>query len=485
MIRFFSQFRMNLRRATIFGVVFAALFLSACQPVEITQTSTSSPDVTTTSTEKTTATEDPTPTETATATPQSPAHLVVNPEALNGLSIRFLHPWPGETAKALEEIATRFSLSNPWGIWVDVQPQGSELQLVDTLLLDIERGDQPALIAVHPYLLEGLEEEYTSVPVSDYYDSPDWGMPEEVQEDIPAFLLEQYSAEDGLTALPVAPRASVIFYNQSWAEELGFSSPPETERDFRQQTCEATFANLDDANIDNDGTGGWLVNPAPEVLASWYSAFDGELLKDGQLTFDNEVSRDAFRYLKGVYDEGCIWIGRQSEPYDYFTDRYALMYAGTLDQTTTQKGWMATAESEDDWLAIGYPGPDGQVILVDSPGLLISQDTPEKQMAAWLFARHLLEPDVQAELVQHLFTIPMRYSALDDLEGFGREHPQWAQIADMTDVMNVLPASEQWGLTQWVLQDAFNRILHSEADQIPDILEELDRLAEELQGGEQ
>ncbi len=226
------------------------------------------------------------------------------------------------------------------------------------------------------------------------------------------------------------------------------------------------------------------MNNAPEVLASWYYAFEGELSKNDRLVFDNEVSRDAFGYLKSIYDEGCIWIGRQSMPYDYFANRYALIYAGTLDDIPHQAGWMAVAENEDEWTAIGFPGPDGNVLLVDGPGLMISQDTPEKQLAAWLFARHLLEPDVQARLIRQLFTLPVRYSAVEELADFAREYPQWAGIADEMDVMDVLPVSEEWGLTQWVLQDAFNRILQGDADQIPDILEELDRLLDELQGEE-
>ncbi len=158
-----------------------------------------------------------------TPTLQTPEHLIVDPEDLDGISIRFLHPWAGETADALEEIARQFSLTNPWGIWVDAQPQGSELQLVETLQEDIERGDQPGLIALHPYMLEPLADAFTSVPITDYYHSPDWGMTADVQADIPPIFLDQFTSEGELIALPVAPRATVIFINLSWAEELGFS----------------------------------------------------------------------------------------------------------------------------------------------------------------------------------------------------------------------------------------------------------------------
>jgi len=294
--------------------------------------------------------------------------------------------------------------------------------------------------------------------------------------------MEQYSLDGNLSALPVAPQAVVLFYNQTWAEELEFSFSPEDERTFRQQSCEATFSNQADINMENDGTGGWLINQDPAVLASWFHVFEGQLPINDPPNFNDEASREAFGYLKDVYDEGCIWIGRQSEPYYYFAYRYALMYAGKLNQIPRQMGWMAIAKNDDDWKAIGFPGPGGRIVLVDSPGLMVSADTPENQLAAWLFARHLLEPDVQARLVENLFTIPVRTSALGYLEDFGREYPQWAQAVEMMSEMEVLPISEEWGIAQWVLQDAFMRVLQSDADQIPDILEELDRLISELEG---
>ncbi|MEA3327491.1 MAG: extracellular solute-binding protein [Chloroflexota bacterium] len=476
--------KVNLRLVSVAVLIMTTIFLSACNTA--TPTASTTPpeyaEVTLTPRPETTPTEDTIPTVDVTPTQQISTALMVDPEDLEGISIRFMHPWSGESALALEEIATQFSLTNPWGIWVDVQSQGSENLLVETLQSDLESGDLPGLIAVHPYALSDLEDDYHPVLLTDYINSPEWGIEPDAQADIPSAFLAQFTLEGNLTALPIAPQAAVLFYNQTWAEELEISSLPEDARAFRQQSCDATYANQADNNVENDGTGGWLINRDPEVLASWYRAFGGQLPINDPPNFNDEASREAFGYLKGVYDEGCIWIGRQSEPYFYFANRYTLMYAGSLNQIPKQMGWMSVAENEDEWKAIGFPGPDGRVVLVDSPGLMVSADTPENQMAAWLFARYLLEPDVQAKLVQRLFSIPVRSSALAFLEDFERDYPQWAQTVEMMDAMEVLPISDGWGIAQWVLQDAFERVLRSEANQIPNILEELGRLINELEG---
>ena len=472
------------RLVSIIGVISTAIFQFACQPsaATLSPTPSLSAEVTNTPTQGVTPEAVLSPTAEVSVTQEASAALMVDPEDLAGISIRFLHPWTGEGAVAMEEIATQFSLTNPWGIWVDVQSAGSETHLVESLQSNLENGDLPGLIAVHPYALSALADAYHPVSLTEYIDSPDWGIDPDAQADIPSAFLEQFYLEGHLTALPVAPQAVVLFYNQTWAEELEFSLSPEDERTFRQQSCKATYPIIVDDNQGIQLIGGWLVNSDPEVLASWYLAFDGQLPINDPPKFNDEATAQAFSFLKDVYDEGCIWIGRQSEPYFYFANRYALMYAGTLDQIPRQMGWMAVAENEDEWQAIGFPGPSGRVLLVDSPGLMVSADTPENQMAAWLFARYLLEPEVQAQLVQQSFTIPVRSSSLAFLDDFGQDYPQWAQTVEMMDVMEVLPISEEWGISQWVLQDAFGRILHGDEDQIPDILEEVDRLINELEG---
>jgi len=230
----------------------------------------------------------------------------------------------------------------------------------------------------------------------------------------------------------------------------------------------------------------------PDVLASWYHAFGGDLAGDGTLTFDNDSSQAAFGYLKSVYDQGCFWIGRQTDPYFYFANRYTLMYAGRLDQIPTQIAWMTTAQNEDEWTVVGFPSSESEALLINGPGLMLTADTPENQMAAWLFARYLLEPDVQAEIVRSGFTLPVRDSALALLDEFGAAYPQWAQAAALVGSADPLPVSDAWGVGQWVLQDAINQFMHLdipldstiEAELSP-ILEQLDATIVELAGMDQ
>lgn len=433
-------------------------------------------------------TPDPTATPIATEQEDTPAptptppDIAVDPADLSGISIRFAHPWAGEAAEVFEDIAREFSLTNPWDFWVDVEAYGSETALLESLQSDPDGDDIPGLIAAHPYYLFGLEG-YASANLFDYLDHNEWGLDADDRMDIPQVFLDHFTISENLVALPVAPQATVLFYNATWAEDLGYASAPTDDSAFRAQSCAATDANLEDVNVDNDGTGGWLINFDPNVLTSWYLAFDGSLTVEEIPQFNNDEGQDAFGYLKSVYDNGCIWIGRQPEPYFYFANRYALMYAGTLDQIPAQRGWMAQAENEDQWSIIGFPGGNEETtMLINGPGLSITSDTPERQMAAWLFAKHLIEPEIQARIVRRMYTLPVRDSTLQILRDFERDNPQWSQAVSMVETADTVPVSEGWGIGQWVLQDAAYRIFQAPASEMESILEELDSTIRELEG---
>ena len=158
------------------------------------------------------------------------------------------------------------------------------------------------------------------------------------------------------------------------------------------------------------------------------------------------------------------------------------MYAGTLDQIPIQTGWMNQVNNDDNWISMGFPGPIDETMFIDGPGLMITESTSETQIAAWLFAKYLLEPEVQAELVRSMFTLPVRNSSRPLLNDFESAYPQWAQAADMIDSANFMPLSDQWGIARWLLQDAIIRLFSADADEKSAILEQLDTMILEMSG---
>ncbi len=462
-------------RVLFIVVLILSLSIVSCTPADPTPTESSEDE-----TPAPTRTSAPTETPEAIETESTPVHLDVNEDDLAGIVVRFAHPWTGALADTIDDLAARFSMSNEWDIWVEVESFGGKSGMMSALAQDAAEGDVSGLIAAYPHELAMLTEDVFTINLSPYFTNPEWGLSQEAREDIPAVFLDQFTSGDALIALPVAPQATVNFFNQTWAEELGYGSTPETFEGFQELSCEAVYANNEDRIDDNDGTGGWLVSFEPVVLASWFAAFDGDLPVDGMPSFDTDSGAEAFSTLKAAYDQGCFWISRQPEPYFYFANRYALTYAGTLDQIPVQMGWMEEAENQDTWTAMGFPGPEGEAMLVDGPGLMITADSPENQMAAWLFARYLLDPEVQAALVRSGFTLPVRESAMDLLGDFSAAYPQWAQGAAMIDRAKPLPISQGWAVGRFLLQDAIVQFIHMEIEPPSSISSELASILQAL-----
>ena len=466
----------NSKRWLIVGL-FALVVLTGCSTEPQLEADTPTASATTTSAP--TRTVSPTPE--FTPTPTQPVGLTVDPDDLEGVVIRFVHPWVGEPADTLESVAREFSLTNPWGIRVEVYPHGGEMVLVEALQAAEASGEMPDLIAAQPYLRSMMIAEDGLADVSVYIDDPRWGFSPDEREDIMPVFLEAFTIEEQMVALPLAPQATVLFYNRTWGEALGFTELPRELATFRRQTCDATFANWQDDNQPGR-TGGWVINLDPWVLASWYYAFEGTLPAADVPAFNNEAGRDAFGYLWDLKNQGCIWFALQPDSYAYFANRHALIYAGQLDQIPMQMNWMDATGSEDEWEVLGFPGPAGERILIDGPGLMIVRDMPEQELAAWLFSKYLLEPKVQVQLVKSMFSLPVRESAMDLLADFEAEYPQWAQGAALLDSASVLPASEYWPMAQWVLQDGVNRILQDESGNVNLLLEQMDALIVDLVG---
>lgn len=463
-------------RFWLIGILLVLVALVSCSPDAVPEVETPSATATQARTPTRTVTR---MTEAPTPTPTQPIALEINPEDLDGIVLRFAHPWIGEPADTLEAVAREFSNTNSWGIRVEVYPHGGQTVLIDAMQTAQMDGELPDVIAAPAYLRSTLLGGESLVDLSNYFNDPEWGFSSDEREDILPVFLEPFVIDEQIIAMPFAPQATVLFYNHTWGEALGYSGPPRNLDAFQAQSCAATFANWQD-EAKAGGTGGWVINLDPQVLASWYYAFEGVLPEDDVPQFNNQAGRDAFGYLWENKNQGCIWFALQPDPYAYFADRFALLYAGQLDQIPVQLSWMEALGSEDEWEVIGFPGPTGEHMLIDGPGLMITTGTPEEELAAWLFTKYLLEPKVQAELVESLFTLPVRESAMDLLAGFMTEYPQWAQASAMLESASALTAAEDWGIAQWALQDGINRILQDESGNVTLILEQLDELIIDL-----
>ena len=425
-----------------------------------------------------------TPTPRPTATPSRPIQMEVDGADLTGIVVHVVHPWVGEMADMLDSLAMQFSLYNEWDIWVEMESTGSESAVVETLQSDIAGNDLPGIVVVPPTLLNELDGQFYTVNLMNYYNDAEWGLSAEEQADIPEVFLSAYRSDGLLSALPVAPQTTLFFFNQTWAQELGFASLPTTSTDLQKMLCDAAYQNNIDDVARTDGTGGWLINLAPDVLLSWYAAFGGELDAD-TLEFNNDAGQEAFGFLETLRTKGCAWKSVNVDPYAYFAERLTILFAGDSGQIPELKNWMASSGSEDNWTVAPFVGTGDSPVVVDGPAMLMTANSAEIQMASWLFMKYLLSPESQAKIAQTAYSIPVRESSLDLMKDFTVRNPQWLLAYQFTSDVVAAPASEAWGIKQWLLQDAVFQLLQLDANdsiKAEDVLGQVDAMMEELEG---
>jgi len=215
-----------LRKHLIVFVLFSIL-ISACTPTTDSNTPTPQPS----------ATSKPSVAGTATATP---SRLGIQKESLRGVQVVIWHPWFGAQASLFESQVDQFNKTNEWGVVASTAGYGnfSELHVQTTSALENSNPPQ-VLIALPEYALEWKDK---VVDLNPYVVDADYGMTAAEIADFPSVFWMQDEVDGIRYGVPVQRTARLMLYNESWARELGFNSPPKTSTEFESQACAAHTA---------------------------------------------------------------------------------------------------------------------------------------------------------------------------------------------------------------------------------------------------
>jgi len=427
----------------------------------------------------------PIPSPTPTVSPEPTSSIDIDPAELDGLTLEFWHAWADEPGTTMQALVDEFNASNEFGILVHPAYVGNYNDLNEKLLGVSLDGFFPKLAVGFNYqIITWGGDTNRVVDLSIYTDDPVWGYSAAEQSDfIPQFW--NHDQVNGIRfGLPFQRSAYLMFYNTTWALELGFDAPPSTPEEFKEQACAAAQANNANPNIIS-GTGGWVSNTAPSSILSWMYAFGSSVVSPAEDGYDlaTPETEDAFFFLKELYDNGCAWQieGQYAEP--EFANRLALFITASLVDLPYLVQAMQTAQNNDTWTIIGFPSIEGKpVISAYGPSLAIFSSTEAEQLASWIFIKWLVSPPVQAQWVQATGAFPVRKSTLEHLNTYIREHPQWLAAIELLPYAKTEPHFPSWSIVRWTVSDVGIQTFryYFTADRIPDMLNLLEETAAEL-----
>jgi ABC-type glycerol-3-phosphate transport system substrate-binding protein len=379
-------------------------------------------------------------------------------------------------AVAIAEIVDEFNGTNAWGVTVETLAPGGVDALMDLVDGNIITGELPNVLAASSEeLLFWHEHAAILMDLNNYIHEAQWGLSAQEISEIPPVFWKQVGSNGQQLGIPVLQNLRVIYYNQGWAEKLGFFSQPETLSEFKEQICEAAAE-----RVAVDETGGWIIDTGALTMLSWIMASGNQDFANadtGIYQFDTEESEDVFTFLRNLLDEGCAWHSRQPEPYDYFAHRQTLIYSGSLVDIKSQTQYMQGLDSPDEWAIFPYPF-EGEKPLVIASGesYAMLNASIEEQLASWLFIRWLILPRNQAKLAEIEGFLPASVSAIDHMRTFRREHPQWDDALQWIPIVQSPPPLGSWLIVQYILEDAAWQTfqVNTTIEAIPLLLAQLD-----------
>ena len=453
----------------------AILFiLSACAPPTPFENGTNTPRPN--ETENIVATDTPTP---------AGSSLNVDREALRGVQVNVWHPWFGAEASLFQSQITQFNTENEWGIIVSEQSQGNYSELFLQTDSAVEDSSFPQIVIGFPEHALGWQEHV--VDLNPYVADPLYGLSPTDISDFPAVIWEQDEVNGTRFGIPSQRTARFLLYNQSWARELGFESPPATSAEFEQQACAAHKALGTDENPDNDSLGGWLIDSHAMTPLSWMIAFGGGVQEENGYRFLTPGNIAAFRFVKTLQQKNCAWVASLDLPLpDRFAARQALFATASLEELPAHVRAFSAANNTDEWAVLKFPGEEREALVVYGSSFIMFESDDVTQLASWLFLRWILSAENQARWVQSTGLFPLRNSTLELLGDYSASHPQWAEAVRLLADGETTPRLASWRLVRVMLEDGFrdmfDTIRHPDLTdgQVPLILKQMDDTAEDL-----
>jgi ABC-type glycerol-3-phosphate transport system substrate-binding protein len=464
---------MKKRTSIFYWGLCLAIILSACKPQSTPVAETSTPTQ---------------PAETAipeiqTATSTKIPDITVDPGQLKGLQITFLHPWSGATGGMMDLLVDEFNQSNEWGIHINLQEPGSQGLMNQALEAPAVQDAEIDLVAapVSELLLQDQTQRKV-VDLNPYVQSSKYGFTDDQRKDfLPAFWNENL-LDGKLYGIPAQETASVLFYNNTWATELGYSKVPVTADNFKLQVCAANATFKKDNDRSNDGVGGWIISEDADTLLSWLHSFNALDLTKPVEKFSASGTQNAFQYLFDLQRNACAWPSRVPDPYDYFATRQALAYSGSLEDIMPQTAAFERSGNQDNWQVMLYPSESDPRLITEGLSFGVFKTDEAKQLAAWLFIRWISQPENQGRLLQTSGTLPIGNAVNSQMTAFIKKYPKWSDAVTLIPFAKPMAAQANIGIVKTALGDAGSFLLRPEftPDQIPALMQQLDDTIQEL-----
>jgi sn-glycerol 3-phosphate transport system substrate-binding protein len=340
--------------------------------------------------------------------------------AAGPVSIDFWHSESAANEATLQRLVDRFNASQDQ---VRVRPlyQGNVHDLILKLLTSLPSGNVPALVELVEANVQIVVDSGGVTPVQKFIDAEGYDL-----SDFDEKLVQYYTVEDKLYAIPLAVSVPMLFYNKIPFREVGLDpdKPPLTLDDVRAYS--EKLLKVDSAgNVVRSGlaldTDPWWLEVTLAAHGDLY--LNNNNGRDGRSTevlFNGPTGQAFFRWWDEMIDRGLAFnVGRNLSGADALMAIAAGRAVMAFSSSSALRSVFEVVEAGVKGVELGvgpFPAAPGGS---NEPGVgsrslwIMSKRSEAEQQAAWQFVRWLAEPEQQAELFAGTGNLPVRISAYD------------------------------------------------------------------------
>lgn len=374
------------------------------------------------------------------------------------VEIQFWHAQSQTQEAALKAIVDKFNASHP-GIKVTPTYQGTYSDIFKKITAAVAAGSPPDVAIGYQNDIANYVKSDAVIPLDDMMKDPKVGFTDADLKDIFPSFIDKYSQFGGkVYSLAFMRSMEVMFYNTDFVKTAGLSGAPQTWDDF-MKVCAS-------------------VNKPPDIycyelssdasrFATWLWGRGGELLApDGKtVAFDKQPGLDTLNWVKDMFDKKYAITQAKSfqDQTDFSLGKDAFTFGSTAGLPYYASA-VKDAGKNIQWSIAPAPHTSKDpVVDLYGPSVTIFKTTPEKQQAAFVFLKYLMDKDANADWVKATSYFPARQSTKDALADFIKTNPLYGQAFDWLKYGRTEPTIAAWNPIRGFIADMITAVANAKA----------------------
>jgi multiple sugar transport system substrate-binding protein len=436
-----------MKKLFVFVVVMVlSIPIAACAPTGAAAPPTAAPTQAVTA-QPTAATAQPTTAASATAAPSGQV-----------IDLQFWHGQSQSQQATLNKLVDEFNASHP-NIHVAATYQGTYSDLYKKVTAAIAAGSPPDLAIAYQNDVANYINAGAVIPLDSLMSDPQIGFTAADLKDIfPAFIDHYPQFGNQVYSIAFMRSMEVMYYNADMLKAAGFDQPPTTWDDFLK-VCAAVSKPPDQYCYE--------MNTDASRFANWIWSRGGDLLSsDGKtVAFDSQAGLDTLNFINEMFTQKyAIVIGKAfQDQTDFALGKIAFTMGSTaglpyykqaIDQGGKVKNWGIAPDPHS------TPNP---VVDLYGPSVTIFKTTTEKERAAFVFLKWMMDTGPNAEWVQATYYFPARQSTQTALADFIKANPLYGDAYGWLQYGHTEPTIAAWNPIRTYIADAMTAVANGTA----------------------